>query len=90
MSLRKYLVQYIGSCLRLPELERDVTLIATCDGKKFVPEERLDRACSFIAEQLGTCPLDMFDFQAKDCDSECDDTYAGCWKRYFASRRRDD
>lgn len=88
MSLRKYTVQYVGKALRIPELERDVTLVATYDGKRFVPEERLDRACSFIAEQLGTCPFDMFDFKAKDCDSECDDTYAECWKRYFGKERR--
>ena len=36
MSLRKILVQYIGTCLRLPELERDVTLITTEDGKRYM------------------------------------------------------
>ena len=87
MSLRKYLVQYVGNCLRLPELERGVTLIATCDGERFVPEERLDRACAFIAEQLGTCPYDMFDFQAKDCANDCDSMYAECWRRYFEMGR---
>ena len=38
MSLRKIWVQYLGNALNLPKLERDVTLIVTRDGKRFVPE----------------------------------------------------
>ena len=46
-------------------------------------ESALQRASEFAADMSGTCPYDMFDFRAKDCDSECDDSYAECWRRYF-------
>ena len=52
MSLRKILVQYLGSCLRLPELERDVTLIKTEDGKQYVEVVRC-RDCKYVSRDEG-------------------------------------
>lgn len=46
-------------------------------------ESALLNASKFVADASGTCPFDMFDFRAKDCDEECDDSYAECWRRYF-------
>ena len=63
MSLRKILVQYLGSCLRLPELERDVTLITTDDGKRFVRE----RTC----EVVGVRYDDMWDEYCIDLSCGC-------------------
>lgn len=50
MSLRKILVQYVGSCLFLPKLERDVKLITTWDGKQFVEVVRC-RDCKHICNR---------------------------------------
>ena len=63
----------------------------TVDERRYVPvggtahelETALRRASKFAADMSGSCPLDMFDFRAKDCDRECDDSYAECWRRYF-------
>lgn len=53
------------------------------DGTGYVRADALERASEFAADMSGSCPYDMFDFRAKDCDAECDDSYAECWRRYF-------
>lgn len=50
--------------------------------------DALERAGKFAADMSGSCPLDMFDFRAKDCDEECDDSYAECWRWYFMGDAR--
>lgn len=45
----------------------------------------LDYVCARYAEVVGTCPLDMHDYRAMDCEKECRDTYSECWRRYFVS-----
>lgn len=50
MSLRKMNVQYLGNCLRLPVLERDVILVVTEDGLSF----RREKMCEWILEHSGT------------------------------------
>ena len=45
MSIRIMRVQYLGNALRLPKLERDVVLIATEDGKRYVPERTCTLKC---------------------------------------------
>ena len=61
MSLRKILVQYLGSCLRLPELEREVTLITTEDGKRYVEVVRC-RDCKHYEDYLGSCVRNYWHF----------------------------
>lgn len=51
--------------------------------------DALERAGKFAADMSGSCPLDMFDFRAKDCDEECDDSYAECWRWYFMGAERE-
>ena len=46
-------------------------------------ESALRRAGQFAADMSGSCPLDMFDYQAGNCEFACDDQYAECWRRYF-------
>ena len=68
---------------------KSVTVVKPCslengaDFAVYVPSTALDRAREFAADMSGSCPYDMFDFRAKDCDAECDDSYAECWRRYF-------
>ena len=68
---------------------KSVTVVKPCllengvDFAVYVPRTALDRASKFAADMSGTCPYDMFGFRAKDCDAECDDSYAECWRRYF-------
>lgn len=47
MSLRKILVQYLGTCLKLPKPERDVTLITTEDGRRYVEVVRCRDCLSY-------------------------------------------
>ena len=70
MSLRYVQIQYIGNALSLPELERDVTLIVTRDGKRFVPE----RTAWKVKAEEPTPYGGSFEFLV--C-SECDGWLAG-------------
>ena len=65
---------------RCNELSCDVSNAMT---RNMQLESALRMACKFVADMSGTCPYDMFDFRAKDCEAECDDSYAECWRRYF-------
>lgn len=51
-------------------------------GTQHELEAALRKACEFIAD-YGSCPLDMFDYQASNCEFACEDQYAECWRRYF-------
>ena len=61
MSLRNIIVQYLGTCLRLPELERDVTLITTEDGKRYVEVVRCGD-CEFFEQDDIADGCTQFDF----------------------------
>ena len=43
----------------------------------------IDRTTKYIEELTGSCPYDTFDCQVRDCDNECKDQMAECWKEYF-------
>lgn len=47
-------------------------------------EKALNFACREITERTGSCPIDYYDVDIRDCDSECKlGIYPECWKLYF-------
>lgn len=46
-------------------------------------EKVIDRMAKYIEELIGSCPYDTFDYQVRDCQKECKDQMAECWKEYF-------
>lgn len=75
---------------RLHEESELPNLRAEIDGLEWQAEElesALKRACKHFADTSCTCPYDMFDFRAKNCDDECKDDYADCWRIYFEEER---
>lgn len=76
MSLRTINVQYIGSCLRLPKLEREVTAIVTDDGKEY----RVERTCHIVRNSRKYVMSDgteLFDDGCSECNEYVgeDDNY---------------
>ena len=48
----------------------------------------IDRTTKYIEELIGSCPYDTFDYQVKDCEKECKDQMAECWKEYFMKQEQ--
>lgn len=46
-------------------------------------DDLLQLVCAAYAKAMGTCPYDMHDFRPRDCEGECRDQYADCWRVYF-------
>ena len=67
MSLRKMNVQFLGNCLRLPTLERNVILIETEDGQSF----RRVRTCELEPLEAFYVTLNMLNETSWGVCSEC-------------------
>lgn len=47
-------------------------------------EKALERACKFVEDVTGNCPLGLDrDFGFDYCEEHCINDFAGCWKEYF-------
>jgi len=58
-------------------------------GDVYMIDEALDKACEFIADRTGSCPLDTLDVEPwlpAACGDVCNvppDSAGPCWKEYF-------
>ena len=72
--------------------ERDQALhveseaLGSADDQAERLEQALDRACKFVEDVTGNCPLGLdrdFDFDFDYCEEHCINDFAACWKKYF-------
>ena len=48
----------------------------------------IDKLTKYIEELTGSCPYDTFDYQVRDCEKECKNQMAECWKEYFMKQEQ--
>ena len=48
----------------------------------------LEKACEYITEKHGTCPLDLYNAESVCQEKECDNNMAKCWKKYFLQENK--
>jgi hypothetical protein len=70
--------------------ERDQALhveseaLGYADDRSERMEWALERACKFVEDVTGNCPLVLDrDFDFDYCEEHCINDFAGCWKKYF-------
>ena len=66
-------------------------MMCTCMNDSVLHYEALLRACAFIEDRLGTCPVDMELADEADfgCDVRCESDCADCWRFYFTRKAKE-
>ena len=67
-------------------MQNEMEALGCADDRAEQLEQALDRACKFVEDVTGNCPLGLdrdFDFDFDYCEEHCINDFAACWKKYF-------
>ena len=53
-------------------------------------EKALDKACEWIVNYIGECPMAQFDECLSNCEENCCDDFVGCWKEWLLKEVQED
>lgn len=86
-SWREYIIKHKETINKANDIEfylrTAINLIQKQDTEINKLNNVIDKATKYIEEITGNCPYDTFDCQVRDCENECKNQMAECWKEYF-------